>query len=74
MSVVGAFVAACLVTLVQYFRFRDRKLMVLALLFLCQSQALARPWYDFWRDVFQVGACAAGLVLVLMLSPRHPPA
>ena len=44
-------------------------------MFACQSQALAREWYDVWRDVFQAGVCAAGLALVLALSPRtaHPP-
>jgi hypothetical protein len=70
--VVGAYVAATVVTLVQYLRFRDRRLLVLVFLFAFQAQALAREWYDFRKDVFQTGACALGLLLVLMLSPRHP--
>jgi hypothetical protein len=45
---------------------------VLVFLFAFQAQALYREWYDFWKDIFQTGACALGLVLVLMLSPRHP--
>jgi hypothetical protein len=70
--VVGAYVAATVVTLVQYLRVRDRRLLALVFLFVFQAQALSREWYDFKKDVFQTGACAAGLLLVLMLSPRHP--
>ena len=68
---VGGFIAATVVTLVQYLRLHDRRLLPLLALFACQAQALSREWYDFWKDVFQAGACAAGLVLLLMLSPRH---
>jgi len=71
-EVVGAYVAATVVTLVQYLRSRDRRLLALVLLFAFQAQALSREWYDFWKDVNQTGACAAGLLLVLLLSPRHP--
>ena len=71
----GAFVAGTVVALVQFLRVRDSRLLLLAAMFACQSQALAREWYDVWRDVFQAGVCAAGLALVLALSPRtaHPP-
>jgi hypothetical protein len=68
----GAYVAATVVALIQYLRLKDRRLLLLVLLFACQSQALAREWFDFWKEVFQTGACAAGLLLVLLLSPRHP--
>ena len=51
---------------------RRRRLLLLAAMFAFQAQALAREWYDVWRDVFQVGVCAAGLLLLLALSPRHP--
>ena len=71
---VGGFVAASVVTLLQYLRLRDRRLLLLAALFAFQAQALSREWYDFWRDVFQSGVCAAGLGLLLALSPRHPQA
>ena len=67
---VGAFVAAAVVTLVQFLRVGDRRLLLVAAMFACQTQALSREWYDVWRDVFQAGVCAAGLALVLMLSPR----
>ena len=72
---VGAFVAATVVTLLQFVRVRDRRLLLVAAMFACQSQALAREWYDVWRDIFQSGMCAAGLALVLALSPRtaQPP-
>jgi len=58
---VGAFVGATVVTLLQFVRLRDRRLLLLAAMFAFQAQALAREWYDFWRDVFQAGVCAAGL-------------
>ncbi len=67
----GLFIAATVVSLLQYLRVRDRRLLLLAAMFACQSQALSREWYDVWRDVFQAGVCAAGLGLLLALSPRH---
>jgi hypothetical protein len=72
----GAFVAATIVSLAQFLRTRDRRLLLVAAMFACQSQALSREWYDVWRDVFQAGVCAAGLALVLVLPPRaaRPPA
>ena len=63
--------AATVVTLLQFLRVRDRRLLLLAAMFAFQAQALAREWYDVWRDVFQSGVCAAGLGLLLALSPRH---
>lgn len=68
---VGLFIAATVVSLLQYLRVRDRRLLLLAAMFAFQSQALAREWYDVWRDVFQAGVCAAGLWLLMALSPRH---
>jgi hypothetical protein len=59
------------VTLLQFVRLRDRRLLLLAAMLAFQAQALAREWYDVWRDVFQAGVCAAGLGLLLLLSPRH---
>jgi hypothetical protein len=68
----GAFIAATVVSLLQYVRVRDKRLLLLAAMFAFQAQALAREWWDVWRDVFQAGVCAAGLLLLLALSPRHP--
>jgi hypothetical protein len=70
MKMVGLFVAATVVSLLQYLRVRDRRLLLLAVMFAFQSQALGREWYDVWRDVFQVGVCGAGLWLLLALSAR----
>ncbi len=68
----GLFVGAALVTLAQYLRIRERRLLPLALLFALgaagQSQeqlVSARRWHT------AAGGCA--LVLVVMLSPRHRP-
>jgi hypothetical protein len=72
--VVGGFVAATVVSLLQFLRVRDRRMLLLAALFACQAQALAREWWDVWRDVYQAGVCAAGLLLLLALSPRPHPA
>ncbi len=69
---VGAYVAATIVTLIQYLRLKDRRLLLLLALFALQAQALAREWFDFWKDVCQTGACAAGLGLLLALTLRHP--
>jgi hypothetical protein len=68
---VGAYVAATVVALIQYLRLKDRRVLLLVALFACQTQALARDWFDFWKDVFQTGACAAGLGLLLALTLRH---
>ena len=70
----GAFVAGTVVALVQFVRVRDRRLLLVAAMLACQSQALGREWYDTWRDVFQAGVIAAGMVLVFALSPRSTPA
>jgi hypothetical protein len=69
---VGGFVAATVVSLIQFLRVRDRRLLLLAAMFAFQAQALAREWYDVWRDLFQAGVCAAGLLLLLALTPRPP--
>jgi hypothetical protein len=71
--VVGGFVAATIVSLLQFLRVRDRRMLLLAAMFAFQAQALAREWWDVWRDVFQAAVCAAGLLLLLALSPRHHP-
>ncbi len=67
---VGSFVAATVVSLLQFLRLRDKRFLLLSALFACQAQALGREWWDVWKDVYQAGVCAAGLGLVLALSPR----
>lgn len=68
----GPFFAAAIVTLVQFVRLRDRRLLLLAAMFALQGNALAREWFDPWRDWSQAAVCLAGLALVFALSPRQP--
>jgi hypothetical protein len=69
---VGAFLAAAVVTLVQFARVRDRRLLLLAALFALEGNALGREWFDPWREWSFAGVCLAGLALVFALSPRQP--
>jgi hypothetical protein len=73
--VIGAFVAATVGALLQYVRTRDRRLLLLAAMFLLQAFALSRDTGDRLRDLSQLGVCLAGLALVLMLPgrPAGPP-
>jgi hypothetical protein len=71
---VGPYVAATIVTLVQFLRLRDRRLLAIAALFAFQAQALGREWTDPLKDLFQNAACLAGLALVVLLSLRKHPA
>jgi hypothetical protein len=73
---IGAYVASMVVTLVQYVRLRDRKLLPLLALFAFQAIALSRDWWDYEKELFQTAACASGLVLLLVLTlgrPASPP-
>jgi hypothetical protein len=70
--VVGAYIAASVVAIVQYLRLRDWRVLALAALFAFQVQALSREWYDVWRNVYQSAACGAGLLLLFVLTPRNP--
>jgi TRAP-type uncharacterized transport system fused permease subunit len=69
--VIGFYVAATVVTLMQLLRRHERNLLPLLALF--ASLAVARylgPW-SRWATAFEVAAIAAGLVLLAMLTPRH---
>lgn len=67
---VGPYVAATIVTLVQFLRLRDRRLLAIAALFAFQAQALGREWTDPLKELYQNAACLAGLALVGLLSRR----
>ena len=69
---IGAYIASMVVTLVQYVRLRDRRLLPLLALFAFQALALTRDWWDYEKEVFQTASCAAGLVLLLVLTLRRP--
>jgi hypothetical protein len=68
----GLFVGATVAALLHFARVRERRALLLAAMFAFQYQALAREWFDPWRDVFQAAVCAAGLALLLLLTPRRP--
>ena len=70
---VSFFVAATAVTLVQYLRVREPKLVPLLALF--SLLGLAHT-YEYWEAGFKwlhLLAGAAGLVLMFLVSPRHHP-
>ena len=69
----GAFVGATVVALVQYVRFRDRRLLLLIAMFLLQAFSLTREWWDAWKDVSQGAVCLLGLALALTLGPSRAP-
>ena len=72
MSLAGFFVAATVVTLLQFLRLRDRRLLPLLAVFACLSLAHAQAdWYRAWP--YHLAAGVAGLVLLLVLSPRQRP-
>lgn len=70
MSLAGFFVAATLVTLMQFVRVREKRLLPLLALFACLAVAhsrdnwfAARPWH--------VAAGIAGLVLLVAITPHQ---
>jgi hypothetical protein len=68
---IGFFVAAMVVTLLQFLRLRDRKLLPLLALFAFQAAALSD--FECPPNAYHLAAGAAGLVMLFVLSPRHPP-
>ena len=67
---VGFFVAATVVTLLQYLRIRERRLLPLLALFVLLALAHSREAWDPWGRRFHLAAGTAGLALLAMLSPR----
>lgn len=69
---VAFFIAATVVTALQYFRVREARLLPLLFLFALSALGHSRDDPRAARP-FHLAAGAAGLALVVMLSPRHPP-
>jgi len=67
---VGFFVAATVITLVQLLRLHDRRLLALLVLFVLLALAHSRQPGDPWGRRFHLAAGTAGLGLLILLSPR----
>jgi hypothetical protein len=59
------------VTLLQYLRVRDRRLLPLLALFALLALGHFRGAGDGWGRLAHFGAGAAGLAVLVMISPRH---
>ena len=68
---VGLYVAATVVTLMQLLRRHERRLLPLLATFACLAVARFLGPESRLAAGFEVAAIAAGLVLVAMLTPRH---
>lgn len=71
MGLVAFFVAATVVTLLQFLRVRDRRFLPLLALFALLAAAHFLGDRDGWGRVFHFGAGLAGLAVVVAISPRH---
>jgi hypothetical protein len=68
---VSLYAAATIVTLLQFLRRRERRLLPLLGLFAGLAVARQLDERSGWATACEVVAIAAGLVLVGMLTPRH---
>ena len=64
----GLFVAGAVVSLVQFWRLRDRRLVPLALMLAFLAGADSREEWDAWRGRYQAGALVCALALLALLS------
>lgn len=64
----GLFVAGAVITLVQFWRLRDRRLAMLALMLAFLAGAQSREDWDAWRRRYQLAALGSGLGLLALLS------
>jgi hypothetical protein len=71
MGLVAFFVAATVVTLLQFLRLRDRRFLPLLALFVLLALGHFRGEWDGWGRAFHFGAGIAGLAMLVMISPRH---
>ena len=71
----GLYVGALVVALLQYLRFRERRLLALMALLTLLAMAHLRGLSWAWANALHIGAGIAALALVFVLSPRasrHP--
>jgi hypothetical protein len=71
-AVSGFFVACTVVSLLQYLRHRDRRLLALLALFALRAAARFLGERSAFGVAFDLLSGAAGLVLLCWLSPRPP--
>jgi hypothetical protein len=64
----GLFLAGAVITVVQFWRLRDRRLVPLALMLAFLAGAEAREPWEAWRRRFQIAALGSGLALLAMFS------
>jgi len=65
--VIAFYVAATVVTLVQYLRVRERRLLALMALFALLALGHFRGEWDPWGRAFHFAAGGAGLLLLVLL-------
>ena len=71
--IVSFFVAATVVTLIQYLRVREPKLIPLLALFSFLGLAHTYEYWEPWFKWIHLLAGAAVLFLMYLVSPRHHP-
>ncbi len=71
--IVSFFVAGAVVTLVQYLRVREVKLLPVLALFAFLGLAHTYEYWEIWFERLHLLAGTAALVLVFLISPRHHP-
>jgi hypothetical protein len=70
---VAFFIAATVVTLLQFVRVRERRLLPLIALFALTAAGHNLEEGSAWSRLAHMSAGASGLALVVMLTPRHTP-
>jgi hypothetical protein len=74
LDLVSFYVAAAVVTLMQFLRVKERRLLPLVALFALLAVGLQLGAGGGWGRLFHYLAGMAGLVLLVMLLPRNLPA
>ena len=71
MGLVAFFVAAAVVTTLQYLRLHDRRFLPMVAMFLLLAAGYFRGQGDPWGRAFHFAAGGAGLATLVAISPRH---